>query len=291
MNSDTRDVYPIPSVRRVIGGIALQGGVFIVVSFLGMGIWLTGWSLSGNPQGALDGLVLFNGLLIAVAAWVSVALPLRFLIHWPWNRLGWPGWRGLDARFFTGVMVGVLAWLGIVALLWMGGRVRWTPVEFRGGRWLAEGVSLLLGAWGEEVVFRGFWFSLLAVRFSAPWAVLVSSLAFALLHSSNPAWSLSASIGVFLAGIVLALARHRTRGLAWPIGFHWAWNVMQGLVLGLPVSGMPLHAPWQATAHGPVWWTGGAFGPEAGLAAWLVLGLLGLGWLHRKPIPQTKEAL
>ncbi len=265
---------PIPSFRRVIGGLVLQGGVFVFVSFLGMGIWLTGMSLSQNAQGVLADVVLINGLLVAIAAWASVAPTLRFLFGWSWNHIGWQGWR--MRPFLQAVFSASLAWLGIASLLSLGGGLTWIRAETRGSGLLNAVVGLLFGAWGEEVVFRGFWFSVLASRLSSPWAILISALAFALLHSLNPGWSLPAGFGVFLAGVVLALARHRTRGLAWPIGFHWGWNVMQGLVLGLPVSGLPLQAPWQGIAHGPTWWTGGPFGPEAGMASWLVLGALGL---------------
>ena len=270
-----------PSLQRVFGSLVLQGGLFMFVSLLGMGVWLTSKALRPSPQGVLSDLVFINGLLVAVAAWVSVALTLRLLLGWSWGRIGWQGWRARP--FFRAVLAAMLAWVGIAVLLWLGGGLTWIRAQPGGARLLAQPFGLLLGAWGEEVVFRGFWFSVLASRFSVPLAVLISALVFALLHGFNPGWSLPAGFGVFLAGVVLALARHRTRGLAWPIGFHWGWNVMQGLVLGLPVSGLSLQAPWQGVAHGPTWWTGGTFGPEAGMASWLLLGLMALllaKWKH-----------
>lgn len=289
MTLNKRFADPIPSLRRVFGGLVLQGGTFVFVSFLGMGIWLTMASFSQNSQSVLHDLVLINGLLIAAAAWISVALTLRFF-GWSWRHIGWQGKR--VESFLRSVFWAVLAWLGITALLHWGGGVAWTRTATSGRSLLSAALGLLFGAWGEEIVFRGFWFTVLASRFSPLVAVLISALAFALLHSFNPGWSLSAGIGVFLAGVVLALARHRTQGLAWPIGFHWGWNMMQGLVLGFPVSGLPLQAPWQGTAHGPTWWTGGTFGPEAGLASWLILGLIGLflaKWKHPW-LSQDKEA-
>ncbi len=271
-----------PSAWRVGSGVVLQGGLFLLFSFLGSLAWLTGWLLLGNPEGALRYMVLYNGVLMALTAWGSVTLALRWAFGWTWHEIGWRGWR------FPEIMLGFAAsafvWLVIIGLLFLGGEVTWQPAPFRWPMFMAEWGSLFLGAWGEEVIFRGFWYSALAARFSSPVALGVSSLVFTLLHGANPGWTWNAATGVFLAGVVLALLRERTHGLAWPIGFHWGWNVMQGLVFGLPVSGLPLHGPWRAEVQGPSWWTGGMFGPESGAAAWLALvcfGLLVWRYLHR----------
>jgi uncharacterized protein len=58
-------------------------------------------------------------------------------------------------------------------------------------------------------------------------------------------------------------------GRVWmPLGMHLAWNYVQGTVLGYPVSGTALAGAavvHQAPADGPVWLTGGAYGPEGGV--------------------------
>jgi uncharacterized protein len=65
--------------------------------------------------------------------------------------------------------------------------------------------------------------------------------------------------------------------LAIPIGLHITWNLFQNAVYGFPVSGFgPFGATFLATAQtGPDLWTGGSFGPEAGLLAPTVM-LLGI---------------
>jgi len=78
---------------------------------------------------------------------------------------------------------------------------------------------------------------------------------------------------LFLFGVFAALYALR-EGRVWGVfGMHAAWNWMQGNVLGLSVSGAPpVGGTWiRLVDAGPVWLTGGAFGPEGGLAVSAVL--------------------
>ncbi len=77
---------------------------------------------------------------------------------------------------------------------------------------------------------------------------------------------------IFFWSVVLALfsglmrARLLTGELALPIGLHIAWNFFEGNVFGFPTSGAQAGATFIAIAQGgPELWTGGLFGPEAGL--------------------------
>jgi hypothetical protein len=69
--------------------------------------------------------------------------------------------------------------------------------------------------------------------------------------------------GFFLGGVVLAM---RSLYAAWMAHFAWNW-VMAG-VMHTAVSGLGLEAPnYRMVSAGPVWLTGGAWGPEGGVAA------------------------
>jgi hypothetical protein len=77
-----------------------------------------------------------------------------------------------------------------------------------------------------------------------------------------------------VGGFDLAYGYIRTRQLWLPIGLHLGWNFFEGTVYGFQVSGME-GLPRLVLQHvaGPVIWTGGSFGPEAGLLMILAVGV------------------
>jgi hypothetical protein len=58
------------------------------------------------------------------------------------------------------------------------------------------------------------------------------------------------------------------------MGLHFGWNFFEGVIFGFPVSGLNIYHMINLKVSGPVLWTGGEFGPEAGL---IVLPALVLG--------------
>lgn len=162
----------------------------------------------------------------------------------------------------------------------------------------AAAVALLLffGALSEELSFRGYPFQKLTESLGAFWAVVALSALFGAVHLWNPdargvlSWSFFNTLGV---GLLFALARIRTGSLWLPFGLHFGWNFFQGVVFGLPVSGIREFATLVVgNAHGSPALTGGAYGPEASATCTivLVLALPLLWWLtssrniqHRPP--------
>jgi hypothetical protein len=123
---------------------------------------------------------------------------------------------------------------------------------------------------------RGYHLQTLASGLNTGWGWILSSLAFGMLHLGNPNASWMAAAGIFLAGVFLGYAYIRSGQLWLPIGLHIGWNFFEGVVFGFPVSGLPFYQLPHTLVSGPDLWTGGAFGPEAGL---LLIPALAIGSL------------
>jgi membrane protease YdiL (CAAX protease family) len=132
----------------------------------------------------------------------------------------------------------------------------------------------ILVGWLEEIVFRGYLLQNISSGLNVWWGLGISSVLFAAAHALNPGISIAAIAGLFGAGLFLGFAYIRTRQLWLPVGLHIGWNFFEGPVFGFPVSGLNIPRLVQQSETGPDLWTGGPFGPEAGL---IVLPALALG--------------
>jgi membrane protease YdiL (CAAX protease family) len=133
----------------------------------------------------------------------------------------------------------------------------------------------------EEVLFRGYLLENVREEWNARAAVIVSSLAFAVMHASNPAFGPLPFINLVLFGVAMALYKlYVDNDQLWGVfAIHAVWNWLQQVVFGLPNSGIlsgpdtTLFTVTPNTLLPDVVW-GGGFGPEGTLAATLVLVVL-----------------
>ena len=149
-------------------------------------------------------------------------------------------------------------------------------------------VIFILVGWNEELLSRGYHLQTIASGFNLFWGVVISSIIFGWLHLGNPDANWIAVAGIFFAGIFLAYGYIRTKQLWLPIGLHIGWNFFEGVVFGFPVSGLDIYALTRIEVTGPELWTGGAFGPEAGLIVLpsLIVGAWLIYWFTRNRLEE-----
>jgi hypothetical protein len=91
-----------------------------------------------------------------------------------------------------------------------------------------------------------------------------------------------AAIAIALeAGILLSAAYVLTRRLWLAIGIHIAWNFIQGGIFSVAVSGFEKHGLLQATLAGPKILSGGEFGAEASVFAFVICLAVGIYFVWR----------
>ena len=173
--------------------------------------------------------------------------------------------------FAGGIALGAALFTCLMTILWLAGVYQ--PSGWDSGPPLvAAFLFVIAGAVVEEVIFRGFLFRL-AAGLGGNWTALaVTSAIFGLAHIGNHGATLLSSAAIALeAGILLGAAYAASGSLWLPIGLHAGWNFTEGPVFGMAVSGNTQRAAWvRGELHGPELLTGGAFGPEASIAAVLV---------------------
>jgi uncharacterized protein len=121
----------------------------------------------------------------------------------------------------------------------------------------------------EELIFRGILFRSTEAMFGSWVGILVSSLAFGLVHLANPGATIGGAIFICIeAGLLLSAAFLVTRRLWICMGFHMVWNYVQSAVFSGVVSGAVSDPGLlKVTIEGPELLTGGAFGMEHSVVA------------------------
>lgn len=231
----------------------------------------------------------FYSLTMLIALFGSVWLVGRFLDRRRFADFGLHLDRDWWADFAFGLTLGGVLMAGIflaeLALGWVTVQgtfvTRDAETSFLAAL-LPPLLSFLAVGFYEELFSRGYQLRNLAEglrgivspRGAIVLAAVLSSLVFGLLHALNPNASWVSTLNLVLAGLLLlAMGALLTGELAIPIGLHITWNFFQGNVFGFPVSGTDFRSATfiQIEQGGAELWTGGAFGPEAGL-----IGLIGM---------------
>lgn len=132
--------------------------------------------------------------------------------------------------------------------------------------WIIQGAS-------EEIMIRGHMLPKLGVKVGAVLAIIISSAYFGLLHLGNPGVSKISILNLILFGVFSAVYALQEKSILGVCALHSAWNFAQGNIFGFLVSGLKAEGGSiiVTTVTDNEIITGGAFGPEGGLAVTFVL--------------------
>ena len=259
----------------------LRAGWRLLIQTILLFVFGTLVSIVGSFLGIMSGSLLWGQVLNFVIVTGSVYVARRWLDKRSFESLG----LKIDKRTLLDILAGIgitFVQMGFIYVLML--RLGW--LTFEGFAWDFDPINVVITSvitffiaflfvgWNEELLSRGYHLQTIASGLNLFWGVIISSAVFGLLHIFNPNATWVSAAGIFFAGIYLAYGYLRTKQLWLSIGLHIGWNFFEGVVFGFPVSGLDIYALTRIKVHGPELWTGGAFGPEAGL---IVLPSLILG--------------
>jgi hypothetical protein len=264
--------------------------LFLVLASLGLLLW---YALAGTFSWYhVEAEAVAYVLAIGGATYFMV----RVVNRKPFKAVGLDWSRGGRREFGLGCLFGVLMMAGIFIIEQELGYASTTSR----GLTVLESVFVLLrgaayfaiAALVEELLFRGYPFQTLMHGVTFLPAMLLFSAVFAAAHAENPHITTLAFINIGLAGVWLSFAYLKTRTLWLPLGLHFSWNFSQTVLFSFPTSGLDMSGRnlFITTQRGPIWVTGGEFGPEGGLLATAAI-VLCAGFILKSSLVRRREAV
>lgn len=245
-----------------------------------------------GPHGAGFRFAVAGSLGSLVAAWIC----MRFFEKGSLLDIGLR-WSGRN--FLWGAVAGISSALLVTVIPALTGMAEFrevprTPPAF--GTVALMAVLFFIAAAHEEIQLRGYLLQVLMRAIGLVPSAVLTGMLFAAGHLMNPNRSNLGMLNTFLAGVVLAVAFRASGDLWFPIGIHYAWNLLL-VAAGADLSGFTM----RLTKYELVWkvgplWSGGAYGPEGGLlttiafSAWLLWAWKAplerrLPWMLTRPDP------
>ncbi|MCG8653619.1 MAG: CPBP family intramembrane metalloprotease [Pirellulales bacterium] len=283
--------------RFLLHSVALVASILVVSIAMGLAFLIFDGGDDLESSGWMWAFAVTQNLALVLTVVAASIWPDRRTIGALGLRLNRRWWLDCGGGFVLGALLMTMIFWVQWAMGWLEFELRstsWRDLFLNQGRWL---VAMMAVGIGEEVLSRGHHlknlcegFRFLGLRASFVVASLISSGLFAAFHLFNPGASIASSVSIFLAGVTFCVARLKTGSLAAPIGLHFSWNYFQGSVFGFSVSGNVFAGSLlQTTQSGPSFFTGGSFGPEAGLLGYAGFSL-GLIVFFLWPKPEEKLA-
>jgi membrane protease YdiL (CAAX protease family) len=223
-----------------------------------------------------------SGLLvqevILLSAAIAAAAILGVLEGRGFGDYGLPGAAAFVARFWQGMVWGVVMISGMILLIRLLGGFSFGELALRGpalwGYAALWGLVFLCVGFFEEFFFRGYMQSTLASGIGFWPAATTLSAAFGALHLRNGGEGPVGALSVFVVGMFFCLTLRRTGNLWFAVGLHASFDWGETFLFSVPNSGIVARGHLlNSSFHGPVWLTGGTVGPEGSVMAFVVVAL------------------
>lgn len=248
------------------------------------------------PTGSLftASAVLIQEITLVIAMVVAAAIMSKIEKR-PMGQYGLPKQGAFGRLFWQGIVWGFVAITVCLMLIEaLHGLSLRTPL-LSGSKLIGYaavwGIAFLLTGFTEEFIFRGYSQFTLTTGIGFWPAAIILSILFGCLHLGNPGESWPGALSAALIGFFLCFTLRRTGTIWFAVGLHAAWDYGETFIFGVPDSGLAAPGHFlNSSFHGPRWLTGGAVGPEASVACFVVLGLLFLVFHFSYPARAAKEA-
>lgn len=254
-------IAQFPPLRLVVFGAVMFYMLGYSNKFIG--------ETAGNPL--LQIAVVIGWSAVGFAVYIGF---VRLIERRPVSELALPG---MGRELGIGLLVGAGLYTACILILMVMGIYKiegLNPVSY-----LLPALALPLSSGiFEELLFRGVLFRVVEEWLGSWVSLVVSSLVFGLVHLMNPTATLLGAIFISVeAGILLAAAYMLTRRLWMSMGFHIAWNYTQsGIFSGTVSGGYDLPGLIKPVIDGPALLTGGAFGIESSVVAFVLCTATGV---------------
>lgn len=260
-----RRIVMFPLIR-----VPLLGGILFVGMGINNGIL---YDYRDAPQIALPLVLLFVALSLVIY-WAFV----RFVENRPVSELSMAGMGG---EFGMGLLVGFGLYSACILILYLLGYYRIEGLN----PWmimLPIVPMAISSAFMEELIYRGVLFRVTEEYLGSWIALIATSAFFGARHLGNPEATVIGAVFIAIeAGVLLAAAYILTRRLWLAIGLHMSWNFTQAAIFSGTVSGVEMPPGLaKAVIEGPDLMTGGKFGIEASIIAFLLCAAMGINLLR-----------
>lgn len=177
-------------------------------------------------------------------------------------------------NYLKGALIGFVAMTGVFLQLkvYQLSDISFNYQNISPALFLAFILGWIIQGFQEELMCRSVLMNYFASHNGVKSAIITNSLIFAILHIGNDDFTPLAFVNIFLLGVIFSILFYISDDIFLPAAAHSFWNLTQGNIYGLNVSGISKSSTSliKTRLTGNEFLTGGAFGVEASFLSFIV---------------------